>query len=260
VVVAISIADFGMVLMLALLFSAEGGGPLTTVALLIVVGLLCFLLASAAGRLARWDRLSGTLARLRDTTAMIQVRGAALLLVVFIVVVEHIGLELMLGAFAAGALLGHVERGSHERTQAERPSHPDFHMRLQAVGFGIFIPVFFVASGVQLNLRSLVAEGSTLAMVPVFFGGLLLARGLPALVYRKLAGPRLTLVAAFLQATSLPLLVAGARIGVELGRMTETTAAALISAGMLSMLVFPSAALVLLQKKSSPEPVSRTAP
>jgi Kef-type K+ transport system membrane component KefB len=249
VVVAISIADFGMVLMLALLFSAGGGGPLKTLALLGMVGLLCVLLAMAGGRLGRWERLSATLIRLQDTTAMIRVRGAALLLILFIVVVEHIGLELMLGAFAAGALLGHVERGSHSGG-VHTPTHPEFQMRLQAVGFGIFIPVFFVASGIQLDLRSLTAGGSVFVMVPVFLAGLLIARGVPALVYRKLAGPRLTLVAALLQATSLPLLVAGSRIGVELGRITEATAAALISAGMLSMLVFPSAALFLLQKES----------
>ena len=152
VIVGMSIADFGTVLLLTLLFSAGGGGPLKTLVLLIVVGLLCFLVATAAGSLRRWERLSKTLERLQDTTAMIRVRGAALLLILFVVLVEHIGLELMLGAFAAGALLGHVDRDW-------QATHPQFQMRLQAVGFGIFIPAFFVASGMQLDLRALFAGG-----------------------------------------------------------------------------------------------------
>jgi len=243
IIVGMSIADFGTVLLLTLLFSAGGGGRLRTLVLLGMVTVLCVLIAAAAGRLGRWERLSKTLERLQDTTAMIRVRGAAMILILFVVLVEHIGLELMLGAFAAGALLGYVDHDWQS-------THPQFQMRLQAVGFGVFIPAFFVASGIQLDFSSLAAGGSTLALVPVFFIGLLLIRGVPAVVYRKLAGPRLTVVAGLLQATSLPLLVAGARIGVEVGRMTETTAAAIVSAGMLSMLLFPSAALILLQRKS----------
>lgn len=243
IIVGMSIADFGTVILLTLLFSAGGGGRLKTLVLLGIVAVLCLLAATAAASLGRWERLAKTLARLQDTTAMIRIRGAAMMLILFVVLVEHIGLELMLGAFAAGALLGHVD---HDW----QATHPQFQMRLQAVGFGVFIPAFFVASGIQLNLGSLAAGGSTLVLVPVFLAGLLLIRGVPAVVYRKLVSPRLTVVAGLLQAISLPLLVAGARIGVETGRMTESTAAGLISAGMLSMLLFPSAALVLLQKKS----------
>ena len=244
VIVGISIADFGTVLLLTLLFSAEGGGAGKTLFLLGMVGLLGVLMAVGAGGLGRWRRLSETLERLQDTTAMIRVRGAALLLIVFVALVERLGLELMVGAFAAGALLGTMDRDP-------RSTHPHFHMRLQAVGFGVFIPVFFVASGIQLDLGALLAGGSTLAMVPVFLVGLLIVRGVPALVYRRIAGPRRTAVAGLLQATSLPFLVAGARIGVELGRISQTTATALVAAGMLSVLIFPPAALSLLQRKDS---------
>jgi len=236
VIVGISIADFGTVLLLTLLFSAGGGGTAKTLFLLAVVGLLCALVAVGAGSLGQWERLSQILVRLQDTSAMIRIRGAALLLIVFVVLVEWLGLELMLGAFATGALLGYVDRDS-------RSTHPQFHMRLEAIGFGVFVPVFFVSSGIQLDLRMLAAGGATLATVPVFFAGLLLVRGVPALVYRQLAGPRRAVVAGLLQATSLPLLVAGTRIGVELGRRSETTAA-----GMLSVLLFPPIALSLLQR------------
>ena len=242
VIVGISIADFGMIFLLTLLFSAQGAGAGKTALLLGMVGLLCVLIAVGAAGLGRWRRLSETLERLQDTTAMIRVRGAALLLIVFVALVERLGLELMVGAFAAGVLLGHMDRDS-------RSTHPQFHMNLQAVGFGVFIPVFFVTSGIQLDLGALLAGGSTLATVAIFLVGLLIVRGIPALIYRRIAGPRLTVVAGLLQATSLPFLVAGARIGVELGRMSQTTATALVAAGMLSVLIFPPAALSLLQRK-----------
>jgi len=244
VIVGISIADFGTVFLLTILFSAQGGSAGKTLFLLAMIVLLCVLMAVGAGGVGHWQRLSKTLERLQDTTAMIRVRGAALMLIVFVVLVERWGLELMLGAFAAGALLGYMDRDPHN-------THPQFLMKLQAVGFGIFIPVFFVTSGIQLDLRALVAGGSTLATVPVFFAGLLIVRGIPALVYRRIVGPRRAIVAGLLQAISLPLLVAGARIGVELGRVSQSTAAALIAAGMLSVLIFPPAALSLLQRRDS---------
>ena len=174
---------------------------------------------------------------------MIRIRGAAMMLILFLALVEHIGLESMLGASVAGALLCRVDRDWQK-------THPQFRMRLQAVGFGVFIPVFFVASGIQLDFSSLAGGGSALVLIPVFFVGLLLIRGVPAVVYRGIAGRRLIVVAGLLQTISLPLLVAGARIGVGTGQMSETAAAGIISAGMLAMLIFPSTALILLQKKS----------
>ena len=244
VVVAISIADFGAILLLTLLFSTQSGSVSETFFLLATVSLLCVLIALATTGLGRWKRLSETLQRLQDTTAMIRIRGAAFLLIAFVVLVEEMGLEIILGAFAAGVLLGYLDRDSLR-------THPQFQSRLQAVGFGIFIPVFFVTSGLQLDLQGLVTGGSTLAVVPVFFAGLLLVRGVPALLYVRLLGRRRAGVAGLLQATSLPFLVAGARIGVELGKMSQATAAALIMGGILSVLILPSAALSLLPEKSS---------
>ena len=119
VIVGISIADFGTVLLLTLLFSAEGGGAGKTLFLLGMVGLLGVLMAVGAGGLGRWRRLSETLERLQDTTAMIRVRGAALLLIVFVVLVERLGLELMLGAFAAGGVVA-----SQEPAPPRPPPHP----------------------------------------------------------------------------------------------------------------------------------------
>src|SRR5204863_1928489 len=87
-------------------------------------------------------------------------------------------------------------------------THPEFRRKLEAIGFGFFIPVFFVTSGIRFDLDALRSNASSLVMVPVFLAALLMVRGLPALIYRPLIRGRRTAAAAVLQATSLPFIVA----------------------------------------------------
>ena len=241
VIAAASIADFGAVILLSLFFSREAT---STSSKLVLLG--GFLLVAAAFVLAlvgaeRSRRLSDVLLRLQDTTAQIRVRGAFVLLVAFVALAEQLGLEIILGAFLAGAVLSLVDRD-------RMMTHPAFREKLEAVGFGVFIPVFFVASGIQFDLGALFGSASTVALVPVFLAALLLARGLPALLYRPALGNLHTTVAGLLQATSLPFIVAAAMIGIELELLDEATGAALIAAGLLSVLVFPLLALTLLRR------------
>jgi Kef-type K+ transport system membrane component KefB len=178
--------------------------------------------------------------RLQDTTAQIRVRGAFLLLIGFVALAESLGLEVILGAFLAGAVLTLVDRD-------QMMTHPQFRTKLEAAGFGMFIPVFFVTSGIQFDLDALFASASTLARVPIFLAALLVVRGLPALLYRRALGDRQTLVAGLLQATSLPFIVAASMIGEELGLLDRATGAGLIAAGLLSVLIFPLAALTVIR-------------
>jgi Kef-type K+ transport system membrane component KefB len=242
VIAAASIADFGAVILLSLFFSREATS--TTSKLILLGG---FLLTAAALLVAligaeHSRRLSSVLLRLQDTTAQIRVRGAFLLLIGFVALAERLGLEVILGAFLAGAILSLVDR---DRAM----THPQFRLKLEAAGFGVFIPVFFVASGIQFDLDALFASGSSVAKVPLFLAALLVVRGLPALLYRPAISARETAVAALLQATSLPFIVAASMIGIELGLLDAATAAALIAAGLLSVLLFPLAALTILRRQ-----------
>jgi Kef-type K+ transport system membrane component KefB len=108
--------------------------------------------------------------------------------------------------------------------------------------------VFFVVSGVRFDLDALTADPANLRLVPLYLAVLLLVRGLPALLYRRRVGTRRTLVAALLQATSLPFIVAAAQIGMELGKLDQATGAALVAAGLLSVLLFPLGALTILRR------------
>jgi Kef-type K+ transport system membrane component KefB len=111
--------------------------------------------------------------------------------------------------------------------------------------------VFFVASGVRLDLKGLVAEPSALLRVPVLLLALLLVRGMPALLYASTLGWQKSVAAGLLQATSLPFLVTAATIGVEVGTISATTGAALICAGLLSVVLFPSLAVSRLRDRHS---------
>ena len=98
----------------------------------------------------------------------------------------------------------------------EAMTHPEFRQKLEAVGYGVFVPVFFVATGVRFELNAMFASPTNLPRVPVFLAAIFLARGLPALVYRPLTTRTETLAAALLQATSLSILVVAGQIGVQL--------------------------------------------
>jgi Kef-type K+ transport system membrane component KefB len=239
VIAAGSIADFGAIILLSIFFTGEGG---TGATLLLIGSLLALALAvlAAVRGAERSLRIRAELVRLQDTTAQIRVRGAMVLLVAFAAIAESLGLEAILGAFAAGAILTLLD-------QDERMTHPEFRRKLEAIGFGFFIPAFFVTTGVRYDLDALLASASTVAMVPIFLAALLVVRGLPALLYRRLLGTRQTAVAGLLQATSLPFIVAATAIGLELGVIDAATSAALIAAGLLSVVIFPAAGLGLLR-------------
>ena len=114
-----------------------------------------------------------------------------------------------------------------------------------------------VASGIQFDLVSLFSSPATVARVPIFLIALLLVRGVPALLYRPLVGSRRSVVAGLLQATSLSFIVAASQIGLELDLITKATGAALIAAGLLSVLIFPLFALTILRRTrevSTPAP------
>ena len=254
IVAAASIADFGAIILLSLFFSGEGGIGSTLLLLggLALLALVVFLALRGAEHSAR---IRADLLRLQDTTAQIRVRAAILLFVGFAAVAEKLGLEVILGAFIAGAIISLLDRD-------EVMTHPDFRRKLEAIGFGFFIPVFFVASGVRFDLDALLADASSLAMVPLLLAALLLVRGLPALVYRSVLDGRRTMVAGILQATSLPFIVAATAIGAELGLIDAAESAALIGAGLLSVLIFPVAGLALLQRRppDRPDPEPEPAP
>jgi Kef-type K+ transport system membrane component KefB len=243
VIAAASIADFGAIILLSLFFS--GSGSTDTAGKLILLGvfaLLVVIIGLAVSGAERWMNLSSVLVRLQDTTAQIRVRGAFVLLIGFVALAGQVGLETILGAFAAGALLSLVDRD-------QEMTHPQFRLKLEAAGFGLFIPIFFVTSGLRFDLNALFSSASTIARVPLFLLALVLVRGLPALLYSRDLGRMRAMIAGLLQATSLPFIVTASQIGQQIGVITKPTAAGLIAAGLLSVVIFPALGLALLRRE-----------
>jgi Kef-type K+ transport system membrane component KefB len=241
IIAAGTIADFGAVILLSVFFSGEGGvgSTLLLIGGLVLLAIVVFIAVRGAERSAV---IQTDLVRLQDTTAQIRVRGAVVLLVGFAAIADQLGLESILGAFMAGAILSLLDRD-------ERMTHPEFRRKLEAVGFGIFIPVFFVTSGIKYDLDALLASAENVIMVPIFLAALVVVRGLPAVVYRRLLSPRQTAIAGLMQATSLPFIVAATAIGQDLGLIGAAEGAALIGAGLLSVLLFPILGLSLLRQE-----------
>jgi Kef-type K+ transport system membrane component KefB len=240
VIAGASIAELAPVILLSLFFSGEAGGIGVKLVLLGVFGLFVVAVGVVVLGAERSTRISTALLRLQDTTAEIRIRASFLLLAVFVVLAERLGLEAILGAFLAGAIIKLVDRD-------QTMTHPEFRQKLEAVGYGVFVPVFFVATGVTFELSALFANATNLARVPIFLAALLVARGLPVLVYRSLASRTQRVAAALLQATSLSVLVVAGQIGVQLDLLRPAVYAALVAAGLLSVLLFPLAALTLLR-------------
>ena len=239
-IVAATVADFSAILLLSLFFSASGGSTGSRLVLVIAFAVLVGITGLVVSRAGRSMRLGAVLLRLQDTTAEIRVRFAVVLLIAFTALAERFGLESILGAFLAGVVVSIVDRDS--------ASHPRFRTKLEAIGFGFLIPVFFISSGIRLDLKGLLDNPSALLRVPIFLLALLLVRGIPALLYVRGLGRRSAIAAGLLQATSLPFIVTATQIGVQLGRISPVTAAALVFAGLLSVLIFPVTALTLLRR------------
>jgi Kef-type K+ transport system membrane component KefB len=249
VIAGSSLAEVGTIILLTLFFSGESTSVTVKLVLFGLFGLLCLAVVLTVSGFEHSMRLTQALVRLQDTTAQVRVRGAFVLLAIFIVLAERFGLEAILGAFLAGAIIKFVDRD-------QAMTHPQFRQKLEVVGFGVFIPFFFVSSGIRYDAGALLASTSTLARVPLYLGILLAVRGLPALLYRALVERREVAASALLQATSVGLFVVASQIGQDMGLISAANAAALIAAGLLSVILFPLGALTILRRS---EPAQKPA-
>ena len=211
------------------------------------IGALAYLLVRLT-RLISGTRIAAIITENRHATSQSTLRITIVLLVALLLITERFGVEAALGAFFAGMVL---------RGTATGPGG-ELDEKLDAVGYGFFIPVFFVSSGMALDVMSIAANPARLL---VFFLLLLTVRGLPALlVYRKSLPARERVQMMFLTATSLPMLVALSAIGLESGVMLPENAAALVGAGVLSVATFPLIATRLHRPTPTAPPQSPDAP
>jgi len=225
-----AVGEFLPIVGIAIFLSANG--EILGLVSLVAMGAVALLLTFVP-RLARSQRFARITREGEDETSQTTLRFTLTLLFALLLVASNFGLDVVLGAFLAGVVLRRWAPGDVHSLEA----------KLDAVGYGFFIPLFFVASGMGLDLPS-IAENPLRLLV--FFVLLLVVRGLPALaLYRRLLPLPQRFQMMFLTATALPLLVALSEIGLSTGDMLPANAAALVGAGVLSVMVFPGVAVAL---------------
>jgi Kef-type K+ transport system membrane component KefB len=240
-----SIAEFAAVALLSLLFTKETESTSVRIILGVVFVVLILLGGFALVRVSRTSRVERIVVRLQDGTSQIRVRGAMMLLALFVVLAQEVGLEAILGALVAGAILGTLDDGALRR-------HSQFRLKLDAIGYGFLAPVFFIWSGMTIDIDALRDEPSRIALIGVFLLALLVVHLVAVPVFRRAVGRRAAVVTGLLSSTSsLPFVVTATTIGEQTGLIATATASALLVAGVLSALVFPVVALALVRREEA---------
>ena len=218
-------------------------GSVAEVLLLLGFGALVAVAAVTALR-ARPPGVVRVLQETIHTTGQAAVRLSILVLAALVLLADDVGFDFVLGAFAAGLVVGLV---------LDTPDGEVVRMRLEGIGFGFLIPIYFVATGMDFDVDSLLTA-TGLALAALFLALLLLVRGSAALLWRRRLGRPHTLALAFFASTGLPLIVAIVDIGVDRGALGADVGASLVGAGMLSVLVFPLLATRLAGAPRDVEP------
>ena len=203
-------------------------GAAAEIALLFVFGAVTIGTAFLAMR-ARPPRLVAVIRETLHSTGQAAVRLSIALIAALVLLAHDVGFDFVLGAFAAGLIVGLV---------LDNPEGGVVRMRLEGIGFGLLIPIYFVATGLTFDLDSLLTA-SGVALAALFLVLLLVVRGTPALLWLRELGPRGTASVAFFGATQLPLVVAIVGIGTDRRAIDTDVGASLIGAAMVSVLVYP---------------------
>lgn len=234
-----AIGEFGPILLVTLFLST--GHPLREAVILIAFVLIAVAIAMLSMGVV-WRGLPA-LERTLEASNQLAVRVTVVLVFGLVGLAGHLHLDILLGGFVAGMITRAALRG-HEVAV--------FDSKLTAVGFGFFVPFFFIYSGMSFDLEALGSIGA-IAKLGMFFGLFLVVRGAPAmLLYRGVLDRRQRAALAFYCATELPLVVAITTLAVEDGHMKASTAAGLVGAAMLSTLVFPFVARALQDPQLAP--------
>ncbi len=230
------VGEFGPILLVTLVLSTAN--PFREAAILVAFIVLALVMALVSVRLAwrGWPALERTF----EASSQLAVRITVVLVFGLVLLAGKLGLDVLIGGFVAGMIVRMALKGHELKV---------FESKLTAVGFGFFVPFFFVTSGIEFDLAAL-GSVTALLKLAMFFFLFLVVRGTPAmLLYRGVLSARDRAALAFYSATELPLVVAITTIATETGHMKASTAAGLVGAAMLSTLVFPFVGLAL--RKSS---------
>jgi len=239
VLIAALIADFSTMLLITVLVAVISNG-ITLDILLIGLLFVVFFLIYRIGNLFPNHLLTvrRAIEELSHTTSQIKVRAAFTIMLTFVVLAQILGTELILGAFLAGAVISMLRTAEDENLTSQ----------LEAIGFGFFIPIFFIKVGLDFNLQQLLASPKNLVLVPVLLIAALLVKFLPALVFRLCFSWKETFAAGAILSSRLSLIIAASAIGLRLNIISESVNSTIILVSIITVTLAPIVFSALIQK------------
>lgn len=232
-----SVAEVGTIGLLGVFFAGKGSSSAFSAVLLVVVVILAVLLLVVLRYTMHWTPGRRIFDKLEESSAPVRVRFAVMILLGAAALATYFGFEGILGTFVAGAVVAIVIRGDrHEEV---------IRSKVKVIGFGMFIPTFFVTSGLRFDLER-IDEWTEVGRAALFFVALIVIRTVPAVLYRPFLTWRECLASGLLQSTNLSFIVVAVTVGTELGQLREINGSALIVAGLVSAVVLPAVATMLL--------------
>ncbi len=229
ILVAALIADFGTMLLITVLVAVLSRGVTFDILLIGILFVAFFMLYQLGVFSVRVKAVRRTIEELSHATAQIKVRLAFTIMLVFVALSQALGTEIILGAFLAGAVLSLL------RT----PDDAQLGHQLEAIGFGFFIPLFFIQVGLRFNLAALLASPSAMLLVPILLTAAIVVKFIPALLFRLAFGWREAFSAGALLSARLSLIIAASAIGLRLGIISESMDAAIILVAVITVTAAP---------------------
>ena len=228
--VAALIADFATMILITVDVAILSHG-LTLDILLVGILFLAFFFMARFGDyfFNRIPIVRNILEELSHATAQIKVRLAFSMMLTFVVLAEVLGAEIILGAFLAGAIVSLLRQ----------PEDEGLIHQLESIGFGFFIPIFFIMVGVDFNLEALLNSRQALLLVPILLLAAFLVKFLPALVFKLRFDWRETFGAGALMSSRLSLIIAASAIGLRLGVISEPINADIILVAIITVTISP---------------------
>ncbi len=223
------LADFLTVVILTIFLIIHQKGLDFQILSIILLFLAFFLTHRLMDRFFTIPAVSKLIDELSQVTIQIKVRGAIATLMSFVVLASMLGLELILGAFLAGMIISLI-RPAEEKELVQK---------LEAIGYGFFIPVFFIMVGINMDLAALIGNPTSLLAIPIILLFSILIKVIPMMVYRKQIGWRETIASGVLLNTHLSIEISIAVIGERLGLLNATTSTLLVLFALITVLVMP---------------------
>jgi len=240
------VGEFAPLAILALFFNKVYNNFSSLILILIFILIAVTILFTVR----RWQPpyIVGLMRKTMNNSGQLALRLSLLLLVALIFITMNSGIDFLFGAFTAGIILSEVIKMAKNKDDKDIEN---MRIKFEGIGFGLLIPIFFIVSGINFDLKAFLTSPTSLLMVPIFIISFLIVRGFPAMViYRKILSKAERVPLALFSATQLPMVIVITNLAVKSGTMHTNNAADLVGAAIMSVILFPFIALIIRKSKT----------